>query len=138
MDGISQKVREIGIEKKVMLCAFTIYRKRLEEDQRRKEILSFQLAELEDEASGSGFLSDLKGRELHGKSLELIITEGNPALLRAIRGIYSFVRAHRCMAHKMRNVVVKIKKINRSHCLKEAKQIFQADSRKEALRCFKR
>jgi len=74
LDGISQKVREIGIEKKVMLCALAIHRKRLEEDQRHKEILSFQLAEVEDEASWSGFLADLKGRGLRGKSLKLILS----------------------------------------------------------------
>jgi len=38
------------------------------------------------------------------------------------------------MAHKMRNVAVKI---NCPHCLKEAKLIFQADSRREAIRRFK-
>jgi putative transposase len=137
LDGISQKVREIGIEKKVMLCAFVIHHKRPQEDDRRREILSFQLTEVEDEASWRGFLSDLKGRGLHGKGLKLIITDGNPALLKAIRGIYPFIKAQRCMAHKMRNVAVKIRKVNRPHCLKEAKLIFQADSRKEALRRFK-
>ena len=137
LDGISQKVREIGIEKKVMLCAFAIHRKRPQEDKRHREILSFQLTEVEDETSWRGFLADLKGRGLHGKGLRLIITDGNPALLKAIRGIYPFIKAQRCMAHKMRNVAVKIRKVNRAHCLKEAKLIFQADSRKEALRRFK-
>lgn len=137
LDGISQKVREIGTTKKVMLCGFAIHRKRPGEGERHKEILSFQLTEVEDEASWRGFLSDLKGRGLYGKSLKLIITDGNPALLKAVRGIYPFIKAQRCMAHKMRNVAVKAKKINRPHCLKEAKLIFQADSRKEALRRFK-
>jgi len=50
LDGISQKVREIGIEKKVMLCAFAIHRKEPEKE-RVKDILSFQLADAEDEAS---------------------------------------------------------------------------------------
>ena len=34
LDGISQKVREIGIETKVMLCAFAIYHKEPGEEQR--------------------------------------------------------------------------------------------------------
>ncbi|MFB3926213.1 MAG: hypothetical protein ACE14T_09175 [Syntrophales bacterium] len=50
-DGISHKVREIGIEKKVMLCAFAIHRKEAEKEQ-DKDILSFQLA---DTNSGSPF-----------------------------------------------------------------------------------
>ncbi len=37
----------------------------------------------------------------------------------------------------MRNVAVKIKKANRPYCLKEAKLIFAADSRKEAIKRFR-
>jgi len=37
----------------------------------------------------------------------------------------------------MRNVAVKIKKVNRPHCLKEAKLISAADTRKEAIKRFK-
>lgn len=137
LDGISQKVREIGIEKKVMLCAFGIHRRKEQQIQRDKDILSFQLADGEDEASWRGFLADLKGRGLLGKHLKLIITDGNPALLKAIRSLYPFTKAQRCIAHKMRNVAVKIKKVNRPHCLKEAKGIFAADNRREALRRFR-
>jgi transposase-like protein len=135
--GISQKVREIGIEKKMMLCAFGIHRKRPGEAERLNEILSFQLTDVEGEASWKGFLAELKGRGLLGKKLKLIITDGNPALLRAIKQIYPFTKGQRCMAHKMRNVAVKIRKVNRPHCLKEAKPIFAADSRQEAIKRFR-
>jgi len=37
----------------------------------------------------------------------------------------------------MRNVAVKIKKLNRPHCLKEAKLIFAVQSRKEAIKRFR-
>lgn len=137
LDGISQKVREIGIERKIMLCAFAIHRKRPGEEKPLKEIISFQLTDVEDEASWKGFLADLKGRGLKGKKLKLIITDGNPGLLKAIKQIYPFVKGQRCIAHKMRNVAVKIKKINRPHCLKEAKLIFASDTRKESIKRFK-
>lgn len=137
LDGISQKVREIGIEKKVMLCAFGIHRKKENQEERDKDILSFQLTDVEDEASWKGFLADLKGRGLLGKSLKLVITDGNPALLKALKSIYPFTKAQRCIAHKMRNVAVKIRKMNRPHCLKEAKGIFASENRKEALRRFR-
>jgi len=136
LDGISQKVRELGIEKKVMLCAFAIHRKEPEKE-RVKGILSFQLAEAEDEASWKGFLADLKGRGLLGKHLKLIITDGNPALLKAVKSYYPFTKAQRSIAHKMRNVAVKIRKVNRPQCLKEAKLIFASENRKEALRRFR-
>lgn len=51
LDAISQKVKEIGIEEKVMLCTFAIHRKKPGEKQPVKEILSFQLTDVEDEAS---------------------------------------------------------------------------------------
>ena len=137
LDGISQKVREIGIEKKVMLCAFAIYRKENDQKEREKNILSFQLTGTEDEASWKGFLADLKGRGLLGKHLKLIVTDGNPALIKAVKGLYPFTKAQRCIAHKMRNVAVKIRKVNRPHCLKEAKLIFASENRKEALRRFR-
>jgi len=137
LDGLSQKVREIGIEKKVMLCAFGIHRKKEQQKQRDKDILSFQLADAEDDASWRGFLAELKGRGLLGKHLKLIVTDGNPALLKAIKSLYPFTKAQRCIAHKMRNVAVKIRKANRLHCLKEAKGIFASDNRKEALRRFR-
>jgi transposase-like protein len=112
LDGISQKVREIGIEKKVMLCAFGIHRKKPGEAERLKEILLFQLTYVEGEASWKGFLADLKGRGLVGKKLRLIVTDGNPALLKAIKQIYPFKKNQRCIAHKPRNVAVKIKRIH--------------------------
>lgn len=138
LDGISQKVREIGIEKKVMLCAFAIHQKQAGEAERKKEILSFQLTDVEDTASWAGLLADLKGRGLLGKKLKLIITDGNPALLKAIKTIYPFIKGQRCIAHKMRNVAVKIRKMNRGSCLPEAKLIFAADSRKEAIGRFRK
>jgi putative transposase len=137
LDGMSNKVREIGIERKVMLCAFGIHLRDPHDQQRLRELLSFQLAEVEDEASWRGFLADLKGRGLLGKKLKLIITDGNPGLLKALRSMYPFIKAQRCIAHKMRNVAVKIRRINRPHCLREAKLIFAAQSRKEAIRRFK-
>ncbi|HLC02739.1 MAG TPA: transposase, partial [Anaerolineales bacterium] len=42
LDGISQKVRELGVEGKVMLFAFWIHA------EGPKELLSFRLADVED------------------------------------------------------------------------------------------
>ena len=42
LDGISQKVRELGVEGKVMLCAFGIHA------EGPKELLSFRLVDVED------------------------------------------------------------------------------------------
>jgi len=117
LNGIRKKVREIGILKKVMLCALGIHRQEVGEEQSRKELLSFQLTEVEDAESWRGFLADLKGRGLMGQSLKRIITDGNPELLKALKGIYPFVKGQRCIAHKMCNVAAKVGKVNQTHCL---------------------
>jgi transposase-like protein len=137
LDGISSKVREIGIEKKVVLCALGIHRQEPGEEQPRKELLSFQLTEVEDTGAWQGFWADLKGRGLFGKNLKLIITDGNPGLLKALKAIYPFIKVQRCIAHKLRNVAVKIRNVHQAHCLTEAKLIFAADNRQEALKGFK-
>jgi len=91
LDGITQKVREIGIEGKVMLCAYGLYK-----DGGRK-ILSFELVDNEDTDNWRGFLVNLKSRGLLGGSLELIITDGNPGLLKALREIYPFKKVQTCL-----------------------------------------
>lgn len=73
LDGITQKVREIGVEKKVMLCALGM------REDGTKEMLSFRLVDQEDTESWRAFLVDLKGRGLQGKALKLITTDGNLA-----------------------------------------------------------
>jgi len=131
LDGITQKVREIGVEKKVMLCALG-----LKEDG-TKEMLSFHLADQEDTDSWRAFLVDLESRGLQGKSLKLITTDGNPALLKALKEIYPFLKVQRCIVHKLRNVAIKLKRVHLKPCMAEAKDIFNAPSRREAIKRFK-
>ena len=97
----------------------------------------FQLTEVGDTESWRRFLADLKGRGLLSKNLKFIITEGNPGILEALKGIYPFIKGQRCIAHKMRNVPVKIRKANQAHCLTEAKLIFATENRKKEFKRFK-
>ena len=130
LDGITQKVREIGVERKVMLCALG-----LKEDG-TKEMLSFRLVDQEDTDNWRAFLVDLKSRGLGGKALRLITTDGNPGLLKAVKEIYPFLKVQRCIVHKLRNVAVKLKRVHLRPCMDEAKDIFNAPSRREAIRRF--
>jgi len=131
LDGITQKVREIGVEKKVMLCALGM------REDGTKDMLSFQLADREDLDSWRAFLVDLKSRGLQGKALKLITTDGNPALLKAIKEIYPFLKVQRCIVHKLRNVAIKLKRVHLRPCMAEAKDVFNAPSRREAIKRFK-
>ena len=74
LDGIYDKIREIGLERKVLLCALGITK------DGKKEILSFHLVDTESEDNWTEFLIDLKNRGLKGKALRLITTDGNPCL----------------------------------------------------------
>jgi len=131
LDGISERVREIQVEKKVMLCAYGIHA------GGQKEILSFRMTDVEDTASWRGFLVDLKSRGLLGKRLMLITTDGNPALLRALKEIYPFIKTQRCIAHKLRNVVVKLKRSQQKACMRELRPMFAAPNKKEAVKIYK-
>ena len=131
LDGINHKVREIGVKKKVMLCALG-----MKEDGSR-ETLSFRMADSEDVESWRAFLVDLKSRGLQGKNLKLITTDGNPALLKAAKEIYPFLKVQRCIVHKLRNVAIKLKRVHLKPCMSEAKGIFAAPSRREAISRFK-
>jgi transposase-like protein len=130
LDGITQKVREIGVEKKVMLCALGM------REDGTKEMLSFRLVDQEDTDSWRAFLVDLKSRGLLGKALRLITTDGNPALLKALKEIYPFLKVQRCIVHKLRNVAIKLKRVHLKPCMAEAKNIFNAPSRREAIKRF--
>jgi transposase-like protein len=131
LDGITQKVREIGVRKKMMLCALG-----MKEDGSR-ETLSFRMADREDVESWRAFLVDLKSRGLQGKTLKLITTDGNPALLKAVKEIYPFLKVQRCIVHKLRNVAIKLKRVHLKPCMAEAKGIFNAPSRRESVKRFK-
>jgi putative transposase len=130
LDGITQKVREIGVRKKVMLCALG-----MKEDGTR-ETLSFRLANQEDVDSWRSFLVDLKSRGLVGKSLKLITTDGNPALPKATKEIYPFLKVQRCIVHKLRNVATKLKRVHLKPCMSEAKGIFGCSQQTRSNKAF--
>lgn len=131
LDGMVHKVREIGVVKKVILAALVIYK------DGRKELVGFQIAEGETLDAWRGFLVNLKSRGLKGNTLQLVTVDGNPALLSALAEIYPFVRVQRCIAHKLRNVITKLKMSQRKTCGAESKTIFAASNRTEAIRRFK-
>lgn len=128
LDGIRQKVKEISVEKKVMLCALGM------REDGSKEMLSFRLVDQEDTDGWGAFLVDLKSRGLLGKALKLITTDGHPALLKALRQIYPFLKVQRCTVHKLRNVAIKLKRVHLKPCMAEAKNIFNSPSRREAVK----
>lgn len=131
LDGISLKTRHISVERDMMLAAVGLKK------DGTKEIIGARLVHSESEKDWTAFCADMKGRGLKGKTLEMCIIDGNAGLKAALKAIYPFKPIQRCIAHKMRNVAVKIRRANQASCLKGAKAIWASPSRTEAIRRFK-
>lgn len=131
LDGITLKVKKaLGVEKRLVLCAYGLTR------QGRREMLSFRQATAESEAQWTAFLQDLYQRGLEGKTLALVITDGNRGLHCALDTVYPYVPRQRCWVHKLRNVAARLPRRCQKPCLQGAKAIYQASTRREAITRF--
>ncbi len=75
----------------------------------RKEIIDFRLAAGESTTQWEAFLCDLYRRGLKGEGLELIAVDGGKGLLAALPMVYPAIPVQRCWAHKIRNILNKVK-----------------------------
>jgi transposase-like protein len=131
LDGVSMRVRgAAGVRRRLVLCAYgiTVW------GQRR--LLAFRLAQSESAASWEAFLSQLRERGLVGRRLRLIVTDGCSGLHAGLSIVYPYVPRQRCWAHKLRNLANLLKRSQQRPCLDEARTIYQAATRREAVRRY--
>jgi putative transposase len=83
----------------------------------KKEVIDFRLAQSESAAEWERFLGDLIRRGLTGDGLEMICVDGGAGLLAALPTAYPGVPVQRCWAHKIRNVLDKVRKADQ-HAVK--------------------
>jgi transposase-like protein len=76
----------------------------------RKEVIDFRLASAESAAQWEQFLGNLVYRGLTGEHLEMLCVDGGAGLLAALPTAYLEVAVQRCWAHKIRNVLNKVRK----------------------------
>lgn len=76
----------------------------------KKEIIDFYLAASESAAEWEKFLADLYRRGLTGEGLGMICVDGGAGLLAALPTIFHGIPVQRCWAHKIRNVLDKVRK----------------------------
>ena len=132
LDGVTLKVKgAAGVKKKLVLCAYGI------RTDGTRQLISFRQAPSESEAQWQALLDDLRQRGLEGKALELITTDGCTGLHQALGTVYPYVKRQRCWAHKLRNVAAKLKRRYQKECLAGAKTIYQAETRRDAIGCFR-
>ena len=98
-DGIYLGVSGGSREKEAILVAHGINR------EGKRVVLHLSLGGRESTESRKGTINDPVGRGL--KPPQLIISDGNPGLLRAIKDIWPQVPRQRCIVHRMRNVPAK-------------------------------
>jgi len=131
LDGVSVRIRLVGkVQRRMVLCAYGVT------TQGRRELIDFQIVKAEGEDTWYGCLWNLWSRGLRGEFLELIVTDGQPGLIRALGRLWPAVPHQRCWAHKLRNLENKLK-ASQQDCLVEAKLIYQAAHRTEAIRRFR-
>lgn len=132
LDGLRLSVKgSLKAQKKLVLVAYgiTIFGK--------KELISFRIAPSESQASWEAFLNDLYRRGLKGDNLKLIITDGCKGLTAALDIVYAYTKRQHCWVHKLRNVAKYLKKCNQKQVLSEAKKIYKAETKREAVKLFR-
>ena len=75
----------------------------------RKEVIDFRLASAESAAAWEAFLGDLIRRGLTGAGLDMICVDGGAGLLAALPTAFPGVPVQRCWAHKLRNLLAKVR-----------------------------
>ena len=133
LDGLEIKLRKPLKMKKVVLVALGV---RFDGSQ---ELVSFQVASSESGSWWWGFVSDLKSRGLTGGNLEVIVTDGAPGLVKAVRELYPRVKHQRCTFHKATDLGNHVQDPrHRSPIIGDALRIFEAANETKLRKRLKR
>jgi putative transposase len=132
LDGVVLKLRDPSgtVVRRTILVAYGITA------ARKRELIDYQLAQGESEASWVAFLQNLYLRGLEGRNLKLITTDGSTGLGAALPLAFPCVPVQLCWAHKMRNIADKVPRKEGS-CVAAASAIYRAKNKNEAQRAFR-
>jgi putative transposase len=132
IDGLWVNVKEERIRERVIVFVLGITL------ENQKEIIGFKLAKGETEEEVTGLLNDLYRRGLEGKHLKVISSDGSKGIRAAINTVYPYARWQLCYTHKLRNLSdnIQYKKKHRPEMMRQARKIYQAGSKPEAIRRF--
>jgi putative transposase len=130
LDGVSVRIRLGGqVKRRLVLCAYGITQKG------QRELIEFLIVKTESEEHWKSFCLDLYRRGLKGAALKLITTDGQAGLEKALQHTWPRAAHQRCWAHKLRNLENRLK-ASQGACLEQAKAIYQAAHRQQALQRF--
>jgi transposase-like protein len=130
-DGVVLKSKgAVKVQKKILLCVFGITM------EGRHEMIDFYAAASESGACWEAFLRDLYQRGLVGKPCQLIASDGGTGLHQALQIVYPKIELQRCWAHKARNVLDRVKKIDQAAVKRALARISHAANRREAAQAY--
>lgn len=98
----------------------------------KKEIIDFRLATAESAQQWTLFLTDLVERGLTGQRLEMVCVDGGSGLLAALPTVYPNIPVQRCWAHKIRNILAKVRKTDHGQAKAGLHAIMNAKTRPAA------
>ena len=131
LDGVVLKQRGAAkVQKKIILCVYGVTW------EGKKEMIDFLLATSESQNAWEGFLRDLYKRGLEGSGCELITTDGGNGLRNALEVVYPRIPRQHCWAHKIRNVLNKVKKADQEKVKKDLHRISHAKNRQAATQAY--
>jgi transposase-like protein len=132
LDGVSVRLRLVGaVQRRMVLCAYGITA------QGKRELIDYLIVKAEGEDTWKAFLLNLYRRGLSGEALKLVATDGQKGAAKAIAYVWPRAAHQRCWVHKLRNLSNRLKR-SQQHCVAEARDIYEAPNRKEALHAFRR
>jgi len=130
-DGVWIKNRTFtGKKRRLVLVAYGV------KGDGTREIIDYVLDYSESEENWQQFLTRLVARGLEGKNLKLIVSDGCKGLGNAVALVFPLVEHQLCWAHKMRNVLDKVKVKDQEEVKQGLQPIFSQDvkSKKDAVK----
>jgi transposase-like protein len=123
LDGVLLKQRTgVGALRRPVLVALGITA------DGKRELIDFRQAFSESQAEWEGFLNNLYRRGLKGQTLRLIVTDGGKGLKAALPLVYGQVPVQLCWAHKTRNVLDKVRRVDQDTLKEDFHKISHAQS----------
>jgi len=132
LDGVVLKHRgAVAVRRRVLLCAYGIT------PAGHREFIDFMLAPSESALAWEAFLRELYERGLTADAVQLIVTDGGAGLHAALELVWPRIPRQRCWAHKVRNVLDKVKKADWPTVKRALAALSHAETRAQALAAFR-
>ncbi len=123
IDGMFVKVFDTKLKKKVVIFAYGM------NDKRQSQLLSWVIADQEDEVSVRGLLIDLKRKGL--TKPQLFISDESKGIASALKLEYPHTERQICTFHKVKNIQFHLKnRENRKSIMREAADIYEVSKNK--------